>query len=502
MRLPIAALTGALAALTGTAAGHLVAALTDPAASPVLAVGSAVVDATPTPVKDWAIATLGTADKPVLIGSVALGALLLAALAGILARRLPWLGLAMILALTAAPALAVAAAPGFTPVELLPSVAAALVGGTLFAWLVGLLRAPECGERAAGVLGPSRRALLITAVAAAAVGATGQWIASARTKISDLVLPRAKRPLARIPTGLDDRIDGISPFVTPNDDFYRVDTRLSLPVVDPEDWTLTIDGDVPREVSYTYADLRERDLVERDITMTCVSNDVGGRYVGAARWLGVPVTELLREAGIRSADDTGADQILSTDVDGMTISTPLAAVLDGREPLVALGMNGEVLPVSHGFPARLVTPGLYGYVGSTKWVTRLTLTTYDAEQAYWTQRDWATEGPIKIASRIDTPTSSIEAGEQVIAGVAWAQQRGIARVELQIDGSAWQETTLGPDAGIDYWRQWYFRWEAAAGVHRLAVRAIGEDGEVQPAVRAEPFPNGSSGIQEVVVTVT
>jgi DMSO/TMAO reductase YedYZ molybdopterin-dependent catalytic subunit len=198
-----------------------------------------------------------------------------------------------------------------------------------------------------------------------------------------------------------------------------------------------------------------------------------------------------------------ADQLLSTDVDGFEISTPLTAVTDDRPALVAIGMNGEVLPRSHGFPARLVVPGLYGFVGATKWLTRLTVTTYAAEAAYWTDRDWATDAPIKISSRIDTPRplSKLDAGKQIIGGVAWAQQNGVARVDVRIDGGPWQAARLGPDVGIDYWRQWYLPWDAKPGSHQLAVRAIGEDGTEQTSVRATSFPDGSSGIQEIVVNV-
>jgi DMSO/TMAO reductase YedYZ molybdopterin-dependent catalytic subunit len=241
-------------------------------------------------------------------------------------------------------------------------------------------------------------------------------------------------------------------------------------------------------------------MVEHDITLTCVSNEVGGRYVGAARWLGVPLKDLFELAG--GVGDE-ADQILSTATDGFTISTPLAVALDGRMAMVAVGMNGEPLPAEHGFPARLVTPGLYGFVGATKWLSKLTLTTYDEKQSYWTKRDWATDAPIKISSRIDTPKplDTIDGGRTVIGGVAWAQHRGVGKVEVRIDGGAWQEARLGPDAGVDYWRQWYLPWDAPKGRHNLAVRATTVDGELQTAARMSPFPEGSSGIQEIVVSV-
>jgi DMSO/TMAO reductase YedYZ molybdopterin-dependent catalytic subunit len=240
-------------------------------------------------------------------------------------------------------------------------------------------------------------------------------------------------------------------------------------------------------------------MIERDITLTCVSNSVGGPYAGGARWLGIPLRDLLDRAGVGHH----ADQILSTDVDGMTISTPLALAADGRDALVAVGMNGVPLPREHGFPARLVIPGLYGFISATKWLRRLTLTSYAERSSYWTDRGWATDAPIKISSRIDTPRplQQVPAGDVVIGGVAWAQQHGgVARVEVQIDGGRWRVAELGPSGGNDYWRQWYLRWPATAGQHTLACRVTDGAGEVQTAVRANPFPNGASGLHTIVVT--
>ena len=244
---------------------------------------------------------------------------------------------------------------------------------------------------------------------------------SLRSRPEDVTLPAAADPAAGVPDGSGDRFRGISRLRTPSDDFYRVDTSLSLPTVSLDGWTLTIDGDVEQELTFSFDDLLAMPLIERDITLTCVSNEVGGPYVGGARWLGVRLTDLLDRAGVGDR----ADQILSTDVDGFTISTPLAVATDGRDAMIAIGMNGEALPREHGFPARLVIPGLYGFVSATKWLTRLTLTTYAEEQAYWTERNWATDAPIKIASRIDTPKplSTIKSGRTVIGGVAWAQHR-------------------------------------------------------------------------------
>ena len=287
---------------------------------------------------------------------------------------------------------------------------------------------------------------------------TGQWIIRTRNKISDIVLPKAAQPLPALAAGLEEKYDGISSFVTPRGDFYRVDTNLTVPVVDVDSWKLTIDGDVDKEVSFTFDELTKMNVVEHDITLTCVSNEVGGKLSASARWLGVPLRDVLDRAGVGDK----ADQILSTAVDGFTISTPLEVALDGRNSILAFGMNGEPLPREHGFPVRLVTPGIYGFVGATKWLEKLTLTTYDAREAYWTKRKWATDAPIKLSSRVDTPRplSTIDAGQTVIGGVAWAQPAGVAKVEVRLDGGDWQEAKLGPSAGVEYWRQWYLPWKA------------------------------------------
>lgn len=510
------AAAGVLATVAGMAAGHLAASLLNPSSSPVLAVGSTVIDLTPTPVKEWAVREFGTNDKPILIASVIGATLLLAAVAGIVARRSLVLAAGLLVGLVGVAGVLAMLRPVAEPVDLVPAAAAAVVGLAALRVLTGVLKGPELpppgtttpasvnqaghvGERR----GATRRGVLLTSLATTAVAAgmavAGEWVIRMRTAIGNITLPGPAKPLPPLATGLEARFEGISDFRTSNSDFYRVDTALTLPVIPLDDWRLTIDGDVRDGYSLTFDELLRMPMIERDITLTCVSNEVGGQYVGAARWLGVPLKELLDRAGVGS----GADQLLSTAVDGFTISTPLAVALDGRDAMVAVGMNGEPLPAEHGFPARLVTPGVYGFVGATKWLTKLTLTTYAEEEAYWTERGWATDAPIKVASRIDTPRplSTIEPGRTVVGGVAWAQHRGIARVELRLDGGAWQEARLGPDAGVDYWRQWYLPWDATSGRHLLAVRATTVDGEVQSAVRASPFPDGSSGVQEIVVNV-
>lgn len=490
-------LAGPAAGALGLAAGHLVAAFTTAAASPVLAVGSAVIDRTPTPAKDWAIAHFGTHDKTVLVGSVLVVVLAVSVAIGPLARRRWWLGAAAFVALSAVAAACVLTRPTATLADVLPSVAAAVVAVGALALLFRGKQQPEVDA------GAGRRDVLMLAGvlgAAAVMGETGRRVIAAHDRPEHITLPRPVSPAPPLPAGLDRQVPGITPFRTSNASFYRVDTRLDVPVVNASDWTLTVDGDVDRPFSIDFAELLAMPMIERDITLTCVSNSVGGPYTGAARWLGVPLKDLLDRAGVR----TRADQILSTDVDGMTISTPLALATDGRDAMIAVGMNGVPLPRAHGFPARLVVPGLYGFISATKWVTRLTLTTYGDRRAYWTRRGWATNAPIKISSRIDTPRplDRVKAGDVVVGGVAWAQQSGgVAAVEVSIDGGPWQPAQLGPSAGNDYWRQWFWRWPATPGSHRIASRVVDGAGRVQSAVRANPFPGGSSGIEAIDVTV-
>ncbi|MFL6089995.1 MAG: molybdopterin-dependent oxidoreductase [Aeromicrobium sp.] len=487
-------LAGVAAALFGLAAGDLAAALINPDASPIVVVGAEVIDLTPTVVKEWAVAHLGTADKPILVVSVGIVVLAVAALAGWAAVRRRHAGAVVFAALGA-----VAAGIALTRGNALDAVPAAVTAAAAMATLRVLLR-PAGGSRLAEAGG--RRLFvraLILVVAAAATEPIARQTARRRTVPQDVRLPRPRRPLRALPQGLD--LPDITPFRTSRRDFYRVDTRLTLPRVDVDTWRLRVDGRVRRPLALTFEQLAAMEVIERDITLTCVSNDVGGRYVGGARWLGVRLTDVLQIAGV----EAGADQILSTDVDGMTISTPLDIATDGRDAMIAIGMNGRPLPPQHGFPARLVVPGLYGFVGATKWIARMTLTTYAEQDAYWTKRGWATDAPIKPSSRIDTPRpfQSLRAGDTVtIGGIAWAQGNGgIAGVEVSIDDRPWQPATLGPSGGADYWRQWYLTWPATAGSHTIAARAIPVAGHRQSARRAAPFPNGSSGIQRLTITV-
>ena len=314
-----------------------------------------------------------------------------------------------------------------------------------------------------------------------------------------VVLPAPASPAAPLPGGVELGVGGVSPFVTPNGDFYRVDTALVPPRVTPSEWSLTIKGMVDNPIRLSFEDVVDRELVERDITLVCVSNEVGGPYAGNARWLGVPLRTLLEEAGVQD----GADQMVSRSVDGWTAGSPTDAVVDGRDALLAIGMNGEPLPVEHGFPARLVVPGLYGFTSATKWVTEIELTTFDAYDPYWVQRGWAQVAPIKTMARIDTPggLATVDAGTVPVGGVAWAIHRGISAVEVRVDDGPWQEAQLGAVPGNDTWRQWMFPWEATSGRHTITARAVDGTGEVQTDQRANPIPDGASGWHNIVVLV-
>jgi DMSO/TMAO reductase YedYZ molybdopterin-dependent catalytic subunit len=343
--------------------------------------------------------------------------------------------------------------------------------------------------------------IALTAVAASA-GALGQVLArgaSAAASRASVLLPAARRPLPALPAGVDLGIEGLSPFVTPNRDFYRIDTALLVPQLTVADWRLRVHGMVERELELSYAELLDRPLVEADVTLTCVSNEVGGDLVGNARWLGVRLDEVLAEAGVRP----GATQVVSRSSDGWSCGFPTEDALDGRDALIAVGMNGEPLPISHGFPARLVVPGLYGYVSATKWLTEIELTTWDAFDGYWVDRGWAKEAPVKTASRIDVPRgfADLPRGRTAIAGVAWAQGRGIERVEVRIDDEPWVEARLARSAGPTTWRQWVHEWEATPGRHDIAVRATDGTGATQPGERVDPVPDGATGWHSIVVTV-
>ncbi len=363
---------------------------------------------------------------------------------------------------------------------------------------------PGPGGPAGDAQPPGRRAFLAAGTAALAVGGisavAGRSLAersNVSTALATVRFPRAAHPAPPLPPGTSLDVKGLSPFITPNGNFYRVDTALILPQVAPQSWQLRIHGMVEREITLDFAELLRRPLIEDYITLCCVSNPVAGPYIGNAKWLGTSLASLLRTARVRA----GADQLLCTSTDGFTSGTPIATVLDGRDALLAVGMNGAPLPVAHGFPARMVVPGLYGYVSATKWVTDIKVTTYRDEVAYWAQRGWSQQAPIKTECRIDVPGGSVRAGRTPVAGVAWAQHKGIDAVHVRVDRGPWQQARLAAVPGIDTWRQWVWEWDATAGTHTIEARATDATGYTQTAAQASPEPNGASGYPSVTISV-
>ncbi|GAB3455118.1 molybdopterin-dependent oxidoreductase [Actinophytocola sediminis] len=479
------------------AAGHLVAGFVGPPASPFLAVGNWVRDLSPHPVTEWAKATFGTADKLVLfigVTLVMLGIVLVGALAS---RRRALPGLLIAAGLGVVGFVAVVSRPDLGQLGILAPIASLLVGVYVF-WLLH--------GRAERTTSDDRRGFLrVTggvALGAGVLGGLGMVLASrvdveaSRRAVGRL---RVAERAPRLPAGAD--FPGTASFITANRDFYRIDTALTVPRVSAQDWRLRVHGMVDRELTLDFADLRGRRLVERPITMACVSNEVGGSLVSTANFIGVPLHEVLTEAGVRPE----ADQLLSTSVDGFTAGSPVDAVLDpARGALLAIGMNDEPLPVEHGFPARLVVPGLYGYVSATKWVTDLELTTFAAKQGYWMPRGWSARGPVKTQSRIDSPRDGESTGSTVtVAGVAWAPAIGIDRVEVGVDiddgGGRWQDAELATEVDRNTWRMWRCRVELSAGEHRIAVRATDRDGQTQTDALAPPAPDGATGWHTITV---
>ncbi|MFC9786170.1 molybdopterin-dependent oxidoreductase [Rhodococcus sp. NPDC127528] len=497
------ALAGLLAAGVTLAVGELVSVPIAADASPFYAVGSAVVDATPQGVREWAIATFSTSDKTALFTGMAVVIALVAVTAGILERRTRPAGSAVLVVLGIVGVTASLTRPGADWTWALPTVAGVAAGVFTLRALTGALEPSGVGS-SVGI--PRRRFLtlaLTAAAVAAASGLLGRMLAEGRRVVAEnraaFRVPTATSPAPALPAGVELPVPGITPLITPNHDFYRVDTALRVPSLTTDDWRLRIHGMVDREITLDYAALTARASVERMVTLTCVSNPVGGGLAGNAVWIGYPLAALLAEAGVHA----DADMLLSTSVDGFTAGSPTAALTDGRDAMVAVAMNGEPLPLEHGYPARLVVPGLYGYVSATKWVVDLELTRFDLAQAYWTRRGWAARGPIKTASRIDVPRdrTRVPTGQTAVAGVAWAQHRGVSAVEVQVDDGAWSPATLATEYSNDCWRQWVWNWNAPAGEHTLRVRAVDGAGSVQTGEVADPVPDGATGWDTVHVSV-
>jgi DMSO/TMAO reductase YedYZ molybdopterin-dependent catalytic subunit len=540
-------IAGLLAALLAVGVGQFFAGITVPDASPVVAVGEASIDQTPPAVKNFAISAFGSNDKTVLVAGILAVLAIFAAVVGALAVRRLWYGMVGLACFAALGLAAALTRPTASPSYAVPTLAGAAAAAVALALLVraaapavasgrspgqlppaGWAGGPDDAEQDWAAQGPSgfpatarrsgparppagseppRRSFLVAGSAVAgtaAVAYLGGRLISERTSVAraeaGLRVPRPVHPAPPLPAGSDLRIPGLSPFITPNGSFYRVDTAIVLPEIPPSSWQLRVHGMVAREITLTFDELIRRPLTADYITLTCVSNPVAGPYVGNALWVGASVASLLRQAGVRA----GADQLLCTSADGFTSGTPLQTVMDGRDAMLAVAMNGTALPVAHGFPVRMVVPGLYGYVSACKWITDIEVTTYSSNVAYWAQRGWDAQAPIKTESRIDVPTGSntLKAGPTRVAGVAWAQHKGIAAVEVQVDKGPWHEARLAAVPDIDCWRQWVWDWDATPGTHTIQARATDVTGYTQTPLQEPPEPNGASGYPSVSVSVS
>ena len=542
-------MAGLITGFVAVSAGQLVAGIARPQGSPVAAVGSMAIDFTPPAVKNFAISAFGSHDKFVLVSGVLVVLAVFAAMIGALAMRRLRYGLAGLAVFAVIGLVAALTRPNAELVDALPTLFGAAAGAFALSQLVrsaniataaagasgrgGPARPPgpagqggggapvgdadgsgsEVPRRPPFVAGPprplaplaARRSFLVTSSVAVVAGGVSLVGARALTERSTATIarsavriPAAASHAPALPSGTDLKISGLSPFITPNDAFYRVDTALLIPQVTTQNWQLRIHGMVEREINISFAELLRRPLIEDYVTLACVSNPVAGPYVGNARWLGVSLASLLRSAGIRA----GADQLLCTSTDGFTSGTPVEVIMDGRDALLAVAMNGVALPFAHGFPVRMVTPGLYGYVSATKWLTDIKVTTFGAETAYWAQRGWSQRAPIKTESRIDVPSGSVKAGRTPVAGVAWAQHKGIDAVHVRVNRGPWRQARLAAVPGIDTWRQWVWEWDATPGQHIIEARATDATGYTQTAAQVPPEPDGATGYPSVSVTVT
>lgn len=542
-----AAIAGVVAVALAVGTTEFVLGLLPGAGSLFIAVGDVVIASTPGGIVRLAIDTFGGANRLVLLASMTAVMAGAGAAIGILGLRRPMVVPLGFAAFGLAGVLAGAGDAAITTTAAVLAGAAGVIAGaaTLRRLLTVITPTPEpAPERAAAsapaaapasaaasgpaaasatgsASGPAsppapdrsideamatrRRFLTWTASTAAVAGVlltTGRFLqdrAAATVARVGTTLPSPSRPLPPPPAGASLEVEGISPLITPNEDFYRIDTAFTIPRVDADTHRIRITGMVDQPFELSFDELLDLADTEVDVTLSCVSNQVGGDLIGTARWLGVPLAEVLDRAGVQPA----ADQIVGRSVDGWTGGFPVEAAFDGRPAIIAVGMNGEPLPARHGFPARLVIAGLYGYVSDTKWLSEIELTTFDAFDAYWVPRGWAAEGPIKTQSRIDVPSdgASVDPGTVAVAGVAWSDERGVSAVEVSVDDGPWEAAELGDELASTTWRQWLYRWEATAGNHVLRVRASDADGEPQTADVAPPAPDGATGHHTIRVSV-
>lgn len=495
------AVAGVSSALVLFASAHAAAGFFTGVSDPMVALGSTIIDFTPSWLKDFAIEVFGTNDKVFLFVVLFIVTAALAVVVGLVAKRSSSIAISMVVVLSVVLGAAVLTRSATELTDLIPTILGTGLGVLALRVLTALAnKAESTHDSADQKITTSRRRFLFGATGTVLVGlaATGvtQAVRGARDAIEAtrkaLGLPAAKSKVPALPNGADLKVPGVSPFVTPNPDFYRIDTALSVPRIQPQDWYLRVHGLVENEFTLSFDELASEDLVEHYLTLTCVSNPVGGDLIGNAKWLGFPVRELMK----RAVPLPGADMVLSTSIDGFSASTPLEFLTDNRAALLAIGMNDEPLPLEHGFPVRMVVPGLYGYVSATKWVVDLEVTRFQDKTAYWTTRGWSERGPIKMSSRIETPRSfaSVAGSRVIFGGTAWSQTVGISKVEIRIDKGDWQEAELSILVTDDTWRQWRYEWsDASPGNHSATVRATNSEGEIQSESIAPPAPDGASG---------
>ena len=515
------AVAGALAAGVAMAAAELVAGLIRGAPSLITAIGSLVISLQPPGAKDLMIRLFGTNDKVALNVSVVVIALVVATAAGVLAAHRRWLGIAVFVAFGLLAATAALRDPLASQALAVGNAGVAVAAGLVV--LLGLLRlaSPAStagdgpvessaeGDWVADLRTPdwTRRRFLIASagtlggvIVAGGVGRTLLDEQHADAIVSSTKIPA---PLLAVPALAADQAltaPGLTPLVVPNADFYKIDTALLVPRVDPATWKLDVTGMVAHPLTFTYDELLAMPLYEQYVTIACVSNLVGDHLVGNALWTGVRLKDVLEAAGVQP----GATQIVGRSVDDFSVGFPTAwAMAPEREPMIAVGMNREPLPANHGFPARLIVPGLYGYVSATKWLASIELTTREAVDGYWVPLGWAKDGPILTQSRIDVPTSgaTVPPGAVEIGGVAWAPDRGITRVEVRIDDGAWQAARISRPISKATWVQWALAWTATTGPHSLEARATDGTGDVQTDQRSDPAPDGARGHHRISVTV-
>ncbi len=540
----IGAAVGLFAAGFALGAAELIAGIVSTWKSPIFDVGDRVIELAPSFITKFAINVFGTNDKPALLIGIALLLAVYGAVIGILSFRrdvrIGLAGFALFGLIGFIAVLTKATDPGLaatTPIVL----GTALGAFALFLAHRFISSAAATGSAAVSsadvesndvdgsdvdgsdvessddeqsTSGTSRRQVLVRsggvvaglAIAGGSTAAIGRSIRGRFSAVDSrrtLRLPQPSDALAEAPDGVMVDVENMTNFYTPNDTFYRIDTALAVPQIRAEDYKLTVTGMVDNELSLSFDELISRKVEEHDITLTCVSNTVGGELIGNARWLGVRLDELLADAGVSPE----ATQVVGRSTDGYTCGFPIEAATDGRNALVAFGMNGEPLPLEHGFPVRLIVPGLYGYISATKWLTEIELTTFEDFESYWVPRGYADRAPIKIQSRIDSVdglgTLERDAdGVASIGGVAWAQTRGISAVEVKIDDGEWEPADLGEALNDDTWRQWAFRWTPASdGRTSITTRATDGNGEVQTDERTDPLPDGASGHHQIVVFI-